>query len=102
MHESVNLLLRSNGKDVKILPLSTSFYVEPTARQNFNVVSTSGRILTSFPNLPALQYQIPVPEPEPVASILLVITPYYLEKKQWKIQSNEKIHSDFRKLGINI
>jgi hypothetical protein len=25
------------GKDVKILPLSTSFYVEPTARQNFNV-----------------------------------------------------------------
>jgi hypothetical protein len=24
------------------------------------------------------------------------------EKKQWKIQSNEKIHSDFRKLGINI
>ncbi len=27
------------GKDVKILPLSTSIYVEPTARQNFNVVS---------------------------------------------------------------
>jgi hypothetical protein len=30
---------RYDGKDVKILPLSTSFYVEPTARQNFNVVS---------------------------------------------------------------
>jgi hypothetical protein len=28
------------GKDVKILPLSTNFYVEPTARQNFNVVSS--------------------------------------------------------------
>jgi hypothetical protein len=29
------------GKDVKILPLSTNFYVEPTARQNFNVVSSN-------------------------------------------------------------
>jgi hypothetical protein len=32
-------VLKLRGKDVKILPLSTSFYVEPTARQNFNVVS---------------------------------------------------------------
>jgi hypothetical protein len=29
----------NSGHDVKILPLSTSFYVEPTSRQNFNVVS---------------------------------------------------------------
>ncbi len=32
-------VLECGGKDVTILPLSTNFYVEPTARQNFNVVS---------------------------------------------------------------
>jgi hypothetical protein len=29
----------NKGKDVKILPLGTNFYVEATARKNFNVVS---------------------------------------------------------------
>ncbi len=33
------MISRKNGKDVKILPLSTSFYVAPMARQIFNVVS---------------------------------------------------------------
>jgi hypothetical protein len=34
---------RERGEDVKILPLSTNFYVAPTARQNFNAVSVSDR-----------------------------------------------------------
>jgi hypothetical protein len=37
---------RKEQRDVKILPLSTNFYVAPTARQNFNVVSSRSHKVT--------------------------------------------------------